>query len=148
MRRLRGFLLSFKLFVLARLQAPFAGEMRIFLADIIERTCRQDGGQAAEHHRGQYLREQIALRLVEDLRIADRERDRSLTDASGHDRDHDKEERVMGAETEQYADQRPDDGAGNRARGQWDEYLEEALDQDGSIHPQDAADDDAGDEQI
>ena len=142
------FFLEFEFVVLTGLQAPFAGEVRIFLADKIQRTRQQNGGQAAKHHRRQYLCKQIALRLVQDLRIADRQRDRALADAAGHDRDHDKEERVVSSETKQDADQRSDHAAGDRARGQGNEYLEEALDQDTPVHSQDAADDDAGNEQI
>ena len=51
-------------------------------------------------------------------------------------------------EAQQDADQRPDQAAGDRRRRQGHEYLQEALDEDGAVHPQDAADDDAGDEQI
>ena len=86
----RGIFLKFKFVMLARLQAPFAGEVRIFFADIVESARQHDCGQAAKHHRRQNLCKQIALLLVKDLRIADGKRDRSLAHATGHDRDHDK----------------------------------------------------------
>ncbi len=111
-------LLEFKLVVLAGLQAAFTGEMRIFLADIVEGARQQNGRQAAEHHGRQHLGEQIALRLVKDLRIADGQRDRAFADAAGHDRDDDEEERVVGAKTQQNADDRADDAADDGSGGQ------------------------------
>ena len=86
--------------MLARLQAAFAGPLRVALADEIERAGKNDRHQTAEHHRRQDLREHVTLRLVHDFRISDRERDRPFPDAARHDRHHDKEERVVGAEAE------------------------------------------------
>ena len=70
------FLLASRLEVLLarldRLQMPFAGEIRISLAEQIERAGKQDGGQAAEHHRRQDFREYFALRSAGDGGITDR----------------------------------------------------------------------------
>jgi hypothetical protein len=49
---------------------------------------------------------QHSLLLVQDLGIADRQRDRPLADAACHDRDHDEKEGVVGAEPEGYANSR------------------------------------------
>src|SRR5450631_1956847 len=122
--------------------------MRIFLADIVERARQQNRRQAREHHGWQHLCEQIALLLVKYLRIADGERDRSLAHAAGHNRDHDEEERVVGAETQHNADNRTDDASYDRSSSQRDEYLEEALDENATVHTKDATDDDAGYKQV
>src|SRR5437868_1040721 len=95
-----------QLVMLARLQPPLAGEMRIALADIIEDAGEEYRRQAAEHDRRQDLREEIALRLVQDSGIAEGQRDSALADAAGHDRHDDEKERVIGAEAEQRPDQR------------------------------------------
>lgn len=58
------------------------------------------------------------------------------------------EECVIGTDTEQNADERADDTAGNRSGGEWHKYLEKAFNQDAAVHPQDAADDNAGDKQV
>ena len=53
------------LVVLARLQPALAGQVRVALADEVQRAGQQDRGQAAQHHRRQHLGEQIALRLLQ-----------------------------------------------------------------------------------
>jgi hypothetical protein len=86
--------------------------------------------------------------LAENFRIADGERNRALADTPGHDRNHHEEERVEGAQPKQRTDQRADDTGGDRANRQRHEYLQKSLHQNLAVHAQDAADDDAGDEQI
>ena len=134
--------------VLARLQPAVAGEVGHALADIVERAGEQDRREAAEHDRRQDLGEEVALVQAEDRGVADRERDRALADAAGHDRHHDEEEGLVGAETERHADQGADAGRRDRADGQGHEDLEEAADQDLTVHAEDRADDDRGDVQV
>ena len=134
--------------VLIGLQAPFARQMRISLADEVEEAGKHDRGQAAEHDRRQDLRENIALRLMQDFRIADRQRYGSFADTAGHDRDDDKKEGVVGAETHQDADGGSDQARGDRTRGERHEDFQKALHQHSAIHAQNAANDDAGNEQV
>src|SRR5271155_5481517 len=82
------------------------------------------------------------------LRIADGERDRSLAHAASHYRNYDEEERVVGAETQEDADNSTDDASHDRPGDQWDEYFEETLDENTSVHTQDTADYDAGYKQV
>ncbi len=100
--------------MLVGLQAPFAGEARIALAHVVEHAREDDRRQAAEHDRRQHLREHIALRLVEDLRIADGERNCAFADAARHDRQHHEEEAVAGAEPHQHPDRGSHRGGGER----------------------------------
>jgi len=79
---------------------------------------------------------------MQDLRIADGERNRALAYASDMI-GHDKEECVVGARPSRMPTpcrrrrRRP-------TRREWTKILTKALDQDATVHPQDAADDDAG----
>jgi hypothetical protein len=134
--------------VLAGLQASLTGQVRVAFADEIERAGEKDRREAAEHHRRQHLGEDVALGLIEDLRITDRERNGALAHPARHDRDHDEEEAVIGAEPEQRADRGADRRGGERTDRERHENLHEALDQDLAVHAQNAADDDASDEQI
>ena len=134
--------------VFVGLKASFTRQARISLADVVQDTGQDDRGQAAEHDRRQDLREHVALRLVQDFRIPDRKRDSAFADAAGHDGKHDIEEAVVGAETQHGPDQGSDHTRRDRAEGKRHEYLDEALHQNPAIHSQDAADDDAGDEEV
>ncbi|MGY4284307.1 hypothetical protein ACVWXO_003527 [Bradyrhizobium sp. LM2.7] len=131
-----------------RLKASFTRQARISLADVVQDTGQDDRGQAAEHDRRQYLREHVALRQVQDFRIPDRKRDRAFADATGHDGQHDVEEAVMSAKAQHGPDQGSDRTRRDRTEGKRHEYLDEALHQNLAIHSQDAADDDAGDEEV
>jgi Xaa-Pro dipeptidase len=82
---------------------------------------------AAEHDGWQHVGEQASLLMVQDLRIADRQRDCPLADAACHDRDHDENEGLVGTEPEGYANKRAH-GGGDRTGSVWDEDLQEALD--------------------
>jgi hypothetical protein len=137
-----------QLVVLARLQPPFAGQVRIAFAHVVERARDQDRHQAAQHDRRQHLGEQLALRLMHELHVADRERDGPFAHPARHDRHHDEEEGVEDPEAEQRPDAGADDGRDDGSERQGQEDLEEALDQHGAVHPEDAADDDRRDEQI
>ena len=112
---LGGFPRGIHVVVLAGLKSPLAGQMRIALADVVERARQQDRSEAAEHHRRQHVSEHVALRLAENFRITDGERDRAFADTAGHDGDHYKEERVIGAKPKQRANQRADDAGDDRA---------------------------------
>src|ERR1700739_3651664 len=131
----------------AGLKTPLTGEMRIFLANVVESARQQNRRQAAKHDRRQHLGKEIALGLVKDLRVADRERYCALADTAGHDWDDDEEECVERPETKQNADERTDQGSHDRSGDQRYEYFEKAFNKHASIHPQDASDDYAGNEQ-
>ena len=77
---------KFRVIVLVGLEAPFAGQERIPLADEIEGATEHDRSEAPEHDRGKDLREHVSLRLIQDFRIPDRKRYRSFADAAGHNR--------------------------------------------------------------
>ena len=140
--------LNVELAFLQRLKPTFAGQMRIPLADEIQRTRQQDRGEAAEHHRRQNLRKDLALRHAGQGRIADRQRNGALADAAGHDRHDDIEEGVIAAETQCGADQGSDDGCRDRSDGQRNEDLQEATDQHVAVHAENTADDDGGDKDV
>jgi hypothetical protein len=82
------------------------------------------------------------------LRVADRQRDRPFPYAACHYRHDDEEEGVEGPEPQEHTNHRADDPTADRPGGKRDEDLEEALNQDTAIHTENAADDDAGDEQV
>ncbi|GJD76721.1 hypothetical protein CFIICLFH_4980 [Methylobacterium goesingense] len=130
------------------LQAALAGQVRLALAHPVEGAGQDDRREAAQHHRRQHLGEDVALRNAEDAAVADGERDRALADAAGHDRHHDEEEGVVGAEAEERAHQGADAARRQGAEAEGDEDLEEALDQYRPVHPQDAADDDGRDVEV
>src|SRR5271156_1939200 len=81
---------------------------------------------------------------MQDLRVADRQRNCSFAYPACHYRHDDKEEGVEGPQSQERSDHRADDPTGDRPSGKRDEDLEETLDQDTAIH----TDDDAGDEEV
>src|SRR5260370_2209953 len=85
---------------------------------------------------------------MQDFRISDRKRNRAFTDAAGHDGKYDEKETVMGAEAQQGPYQGSDHARSDRAERERHEYLHEAFYENIAIHPQDASDDDAGDEEV
>jgi hypothetical protein len=134
--------------VLAGLKASLASQVRITFADKIQRSRQQDRRKATQHHGRQNLGEHVALRLAENFRVSDGERDSPFSDAACHDGYHNKEERVISAKPEQGANKRADEARDNRADGERHKNLQEPLHQDLTVHAQNAADDDAGDEQV
>src|SRR5271170_1258569 len=85
---------------------------------------------------------------MQDLPVANRQRNCSFAYPACHYRHDDKEEGVEGPQSQERSDHRADDPTGDRPSGKRDEDLEETLDQDTAIHTKDAADDDAGDEEV
>ena len=53
-----------------RLQAAVAGEVRIALPEVVEKSGDQDGGEIAEEYERQNLREQLPVVLAKNFRIA------------------------------------------------------------------------------
>src|SRR6202023_4338179 len=73
------------LVVLAGLESTLTCQVRIPLADEVERTCKENRGEAAEHHRRQHLGKHVAVGLAEDFRITDGERDPALANTAAQD---------------------------------------------------------------
>jgi hypothetical protein len=107
----------------AGLQPAFTGQVWAPFADPVQETGKEDGREAAEHDRRQHLGEQHPLLLMKDLGITDRQRDGPLADAACHDRDHDVEKGVVGAEPEHHADERADGAGDHRTDSERDEDL-------------------------
>src|SRR5258706_5004271 len=85
---------------------------------------------------------------MQDFRISDRKGNRAFPDAAGHNGKYDEKETVIGAEAQQGPYQGSDHARSDRAGRERHEYLHEAFYENIAIHPKDASDDDAGDEEV
>ncbi len=129
-------------------KTAFAGKLGIALSDEVQRSGEKDRGQAAEHDRRKHLREELSMRQMHDFRVADRQRNCTLADASGHDRNDDEEEGVISPKSQHHADGRANGSCDDRTDRKGYEYLEKTLDEDLAVHAQDAADDNRRDKQV
>jgi len=107
--------LKVQLALLAWLQTPFAGKVWISLTHEVEHAGELDCRQAAEHYGWQDFDKHLALRDTGTCRVADRQGNAALANPSCHDRNHDVEERVVSAESQDRPD-RCADGRGGPSR--------------------------------
>src|ERR1700747_2050138 len=108
--------LEVQLSLLGWLQTPLAGELWISLAHQIERAGEQYCHQAAEHHGWQDFGKHLALRDTGECRVTDRQGNAAFANPSCHDRNHDREERVVSTEPQGCPDGRAD-GCGGQPAG-------------------------------
>ena len=122
--------------------------MREAFTKLVQTAGDDNRRQAAQHHHRQHASQRNALIHMHQRRIANRQRDRPLAHAAGHNRQHDKEEDLERIHPQQTANSHADQHTDNFAAQHRQEDLQEPLNQRGAVHAHNAANDNAADVEI
>ena len=121
---------------------------RTFRPETRQRAGANNGEDISDDRSGSQLRHVDVRRLPQDCRIGQRKGQNPLANSAANDRDNDKEEGVVRRIPKQRSHNKPAQHGHQCSRHQRNKHAHHALDQQHPVHPQDAADHQAGDDEI